>query len=156
MASARPPFDFHSPEGIIYTRMRFLPASRLHGAVVQECLISDGCVVEPGATLERCVLGVRSHIGRDVVLRDTVIIGADRYETDAERAANRERGLPNFTVGQGSVIEKAILDKDCRIGRNVKVVNKAGVLEGEGPNHVIREGIVVIPKGSIVPDDSVI
>src|SRR5439155_5876130 len=75
-----PPFDFHSPEGIIYTRMRFLPASRLSGCTLKDCLISDGCVIGSGARLERCLIGLRSLIGRDVTLRDSIIIGADRYE----------------------------------------------------------------------------
>jgi glucose-1-phosphate adenylyltransferase len=79
LASDNPPFDFNSLEGVIYTRMRFLPASRVRAAQVQHCLISDGCVVEAGARLERCVVGVRSRIGHNVTLRDTILIGADRY-----------------------------------------------------------------------------
>lgn len=156
LASDHPPFDFHSPEGVIYTRMRYLPASRVSAASIKQCLISDGCVVEAGARLERCILGVRSHIGQDVYLRDSVIIGADRFETDAERAENRRRGLPDFTVGAGSVIEGAILDKDCRIGRNVQILNRHHVEEADGPCYVIRDGIVVIPKGTIVPDNTVV
>ena len=66
-------------------------------------------------------MGVRSRIGRNVVLRDTVLIGADRFETDPERAANRQRGVPDIGIGDNSVIEKAIVDKDCRIGRNVHI-----------------------------------
>ena len=90
------------------------------------------------------------------MLRDTVIIGADRFETDAERAANRRRGVPDFGVGDGCVIERAILDKDCRIGRNVRIVNRRGVQDAEGENYVIRDGIVVIPNGAVVPDGTVI
>jgi glucose-1-phosphate adenylyltransferase len=156
LASDNPPFDFHSPEGVIYTRMRFLPASRVSGARLEQTLISDGCIVQPGTELTRCVVGVRSYIGRNVTLRDTVIIGADRYETDAERAANQARGLPSLGVGDGSVIERAILDKDCRVGRNVRIVNRRGLPEGEGENYVIKDGIVVIPKATVVPDGTVI
>jgi glucose-1-phosphate adenylyltransferase len=156
LASDNPPFDFHSPDGVIYTRMRFLPASRVCAASMDQCLISDGCVVERGSRIERCVVGVRSRIGRNVTLRDTVLIGADRFETDAERAANRERGIPDLTVGDGSVIEQAILDKDCRIGRNVRILNREGAMDAEKENYVIRDGIVVIPKSAIVPDNTVI
>lgn len=152
LASDHPPFDFHSPEGIIYTRMRFLPASRIEAAQVEQTLISDGCVIEAGTRMSRCAVGVRSRIGRNVQLRDTVIVGADRYETDAERADNAARGIPSFTVGAGTVIERAILDKDCRIGRNVRIVNKNDLQEHEGDNFVIRDGIVVIPRGFIVHD----
>ncbi|HZT81199.1 MAG TPA: glucose-1-phosphate adenylyltransferase [Gemmataceae bacterium] len=156
LAGDNPPFDFHSPEGIIYTRMRFLPASRVCGASAERCLISDGCVIGSGTRLERCVIGVRSRIGGNVTIRDTVLIGADRFETEAERAANRARGIPDFTVGDGTVIERAILDKDCRIGRNVRIVNERGLTDEEGENYVIRDGIVVIPRGSVVPDGTVI
>jgi glucose-1-phosphate adenylyltransferase len=156
LASDDPPFDFSSPDGVIYTRMRFLPASRVSGAHLDQCLISDGCVVQPGTRIERALVGVRSRIGRNCTVRDTVIVGADRFETDQERTRNRQRGLPDFTMGDGTVIERAILDKDCRIGSNVHIVNKDNKEEDEGPNYVIREGIVVIPKAAVVPDGTVI
>ena len=113
-------------------------------------------MIEPGRSLERCVVGVRSRIGRNVTLRDTVLIGADRFETDAERAANRRRGVPDLGIGDGCVIERAIIDKDCRIGRNVRIVNAAGVQDDEADLYVIRDGIVVIPNGTVVPDGTVI
>ncbi|HXG13437.1 MAG TPA: glucose-1-phosphate adenylyltransferase [Gemmataceae bacterium] len=156
LTSDQPPFDFHSPEGVIYTRMRYLPASRVCAASLKQCLVSDGCVIDYGTRIERSVVGVRSRIGRNVFLRDTVLIGADRFETDAERAANRAQGIPDLGIGDGTVIERAIVDKDCRIGRNVRIVNHCNLHEADGDNFVIRDGIVVIPKGAIVPDSTVI
>jgi len=156
LASDNPPFDFHSPEGVIYTHMRYLPASRLSGAGVQQCLISDGCVIQAGARVERSVIGVRSRIGRNAVVRDTIIIGADRFETDAERAQNRERGVPDLVLGDNCVVERAIIDKDARIGNNVRIVNQKGLAEEAAENYVIREGVVVIPRGSVVRDGTVI
>jgi glucose-1-phosphate adenylyltransferase len=154
LAGENPPFNFHSQEGIIYTRMRFLPASRITGARLEQSLVSDGCVIREGTQITRSVIGIRSRIGRNVTIRDTVIIGADRFETDTERAQNLARGNPDLGVGDGSVIERAILDKDCRIGRQVRIVNKNKLENDEGPNYVIRDGIVVIPKGIAVPDDT--
>ena len=156
LASEHPPFDFHSRDGVIYTRMRFLPASRVSGASLSQCLVSDGCVIQTGTRIERCVVGVRSRIGRDVTMRNSVVIGADRFETDAERAANERRGIPNFGVADGSLIENAILDKDCRIGRNVRIVNEQRQENFEAENYVIRDGIVVIPKATTIPDGTVI
>jgi glucose-1-phosphate adenylyltransferase len=156
LASDDPPFDFHSAEGVIYTRMRFLPASRVCGARLAQCLISDGCVIEQGADLQRCVVGVRSRIGRNATLRDTVMLGADRFETPEDRETNRKRNRPDLGVGEGSLIERAILDKECRIGKNVQIINQRGVKDDEGENFVIRDGIVTIPRGTIVPDGSVI
>jgi glucose-1-phosphate adenylyltransferase len=156
LAGDDPPFDFHSPDGVIYTRMRFLPASRIHGAVLEQCLISDGCIIEPGTRIEHCVVGVRSRIGRNVTLRNSVVIGADRYETEAERTGNERRETPHLGVADGAVIENAILDKDCRIGRNVHIVNQRKLDNYEGDNYVIREGIVVVPKATAIPNGTVI
>jgi glucose-1-phosphate adenylyltransferase len=151
-----PPFDFHSPEGVIYTRMRYLPASRMSGAMLEQCLVSDGCVVGSGTRVSRSVVGVRTRIGHDTTVGDTVIMGADRIETDEDRAGNRRRGLPDFTVGNGTVIENAILDKDCRVGSGVRIINQGKRANADGENYVIRDGIVVIPKGAIVLDGTVI
>jgi glucose-1-phosphate adenylyltransferase len=156
LASSDPPFNFHSPDGVMYTRMRFLPASRINSARLEQCLVSDGCVIQPGTQIERCVIGVRSLIGRNVTLRNTVMIGADRFQPESEKAEDRKRGVPNFGVGEGSVIEQAILDKDCRIGSHVQIVNRRKLSSDDGPNYVIRDGIVVIPKGTVVPDGTII
>jgi glucose-1-phosphate adenylyltransferase len=156
LASDHPPFDFHSPDGIIFTRMRFLPASRIEDAVLKQSLISDGCVVLPGTRIEESLLGVRSRVGRNCILKKVVMIGADRFETDAERIENRRKGVPDLNVGDGSVIERAILDKDCRIGKNVRILNEKKIMEADEGFYAIRDGIVVIPRGSIIPDNFVI
>jgi glucose-1-phosphate adenylyltransferase len=156
LAGDEPPFDFHSPEGVVYTRMRNLPPAHVLGATVEQSLISDGCWVEAGATLDRCVVGVRSRIGRDVVLHETVFNGADRFEDGAERVRNRDRGVPDFGIGDRTVVRRAVIDKDCRIGRDVQIVNRGGVQEAETDLYVIRDGIVVIPNGTVVPDGTVI
>jgi glucose-1-phosphate adenylyltransferase len=151
-----PPFVFHSPEGVMYTRMRYLPASRLSAAQMEHCLVSDGCIVGSGTRIQRCVLGVRTRIGHNVQLRDTVILGTDRFETEVERADDARRGVPSFGVGDGCVIENAILDKDCRIGAGVRISNRKGVENEDGKNYVIRDGVVVIPKSAVLPDGTVI
>ncbi|MBV9122345.1 MAG: glucose-1-phosphate adenylyltransferase [Planctomycetes bacterium] len=156
LASDNPPFDFHSPEGVIYTHMRNLPASRISDAVLEQSLVSDGCIIQEGTRILHSVIGVRSCIGQRVTLRDSVIIGADRFETDAERSANRRGGVPDMGIGDSTLIERAIVDKNCRIGRHVRILNERKLEEDEGTNYVIRDGIVVIPKGATVPDNTVI
>jgi glucose-1-phosphate adenylyltransferase len=156
LASDNPPFDFSAPEGTIYTRMRFLPAARIADANVRQCLISDGCVVLPGSTIEKALLGVRSRVGRNTSIYETVIIGSDDFETDAQRERNREIGRPSFNVGDGCVIARAILDKDCRVGNNVRITNVRNLQREDGKFYSIRDGIVVIPKGAEVPDNTVI
>ncbi len=154
LASSKPPFDFFSQDGVIYTRMRNLPASRIDDATLQECIVSDGCVIGPKTRIERCLIGVRSHVAAGCLLRDTVLIGSDKYETDADRAENRKLGRPNLNIGENTHIERAIVDKDCRIGRGVKLLNTVGQVDADGPNgmYYIRDGIICVPRGSIIPD----
>lgn len=157
LAAAEPSFDFHTPEGVIYSRARFLPASRVLGATVEESLIADGCVIGAGSTIKQSVVGVRSRIGRGVRLGQTVLMGTDFFETAAERRRNRELGQPDCGIGEGSRIERAIIDKNCRIGRNVQIVNAEGVENSEETEHfMIRDGVVVIAKGTSIPDNTVI
>src|SRR5262249_42247282 len=99
LASDAPPFDFHSPEGIIYTRMRFLPASRVNGATLRQCLISDGCVVEEGARLERCGIGGGRPLGENGDLRGQGLVGAARLEARGRGGAEPREGAPGFTAG---------------------------------------------------------
>lgn len=157
LASDRPPFQFHSPsDGVIYTRTRSLPPSRVEGGTFRHAILSDGCAVNTGAHLERVIIGIRSRVGKNVKLNDVIMIGADRYQTDKERAADIASGRPPIGVGDESVIECAILDKDCRIGRGVRIRGDASRPDTESHNHVVREGVVIIPRGAIVPDGAII
>jgi glucose-1-phosphate adenylyltransferase len=156
LASPSPPFDFHSPEGIIYTRMRNLPASRIYGAALEQCLISDGCTIGSGTKIERCVIGIRTHLGQHVALSDTIVNGADRIELERDRLRNRQLGIPDLGVGDHSIVHRAILDKDCRIGANVQIINRRNLKHDEHDHYVIRDGIVVIPNGAIIPDGTII
>jgi glucose-1-phosphate adenylyltransferase len=156
LCDPNPPFEFHDPNGVIYTRMRYLPAARITAARLENAVVSDGCVIGTGSTITRCVLGVRTQVGANVSLKNSVIIGADRYVAPKEMLENERRGLPNLGIGAGSVIQNAILDKDARIGAGVRIVNQENVKNGEGKNFVIRDGIVVIPKGTVVMDGTVI
>jgi glucose-1-phosphate adenylyltransferase len=158
LASSNPPFDFFRQEGVIYTRMRNLPASRIDGAAISECMVADGCVIGGGSTVERCLIGVRSRVGAGCVLRDTVLIGSDDFETDADRVQNAKVGRPNLNIGDESHIERAIVDKDCRIGKRVKLLNTAGKTDADGPNgmYYIRDGIICVPRGAIIPDGTVV
>jgi glucose-1-phosphate adenylyltransferase len=158
LASSKPPFDFFVPEGVIYTRMRNLPASRFNGAVLEESVVADGCVLGTGTRVEHSLVGVRSRIGANCTIRHSVIIGSDKFETDAQRAENRRRGVPDLNVGEGAVIERAILDKDCRVGRGAKLLNREHKQEFDGPNgmYYIRDGIICVPRGGIIPEGTVV
>lgn len=158
LAGPNPPFDFFAPDGVIYTRMRNLPASRINGATLEQSLVADGCSIGADTRIDRCLIGVRSRIGVSCTLRDTVMIGSDKFETDAQRAENRKRNRPDLNIGDGAVVERAILDKDCRIGRGAKLVNRNNLQDVDGPNgtYYIRDGIICVPRGAIIPDGTVV
>lgn len=156
LAREKPAFEFYHPDGPIYTRSRFLPAARIGGATIKDSLISDGCVVQSGTTITHSLLGVRCRFGERCRIIETVVIGADRFETDTERERNRREGIPSMNVGNDCHIERAILDKDCRVGNNVTINYRGKEANVDGDCFYIRDGIVVIPKGMIVPDGKVI
>ena len=97
---------------------------------------------------------MRSVIGSNCEIRDVVLIGSDNYETAAQKRDNERAGRPNLNIGDGTVIERAILDKECRIGRGVKLVNRANQQDFDGPNglYYIRDGIICIPRGTVIPN----
>jgi glucose-1-phosphate adenylyltransferase len=151
----KPPFYFQSEDGPIFTRRRFLPASKVMSATVKRALLSDGCLLYDGAHVEHSIIGVRSLIGKNAVVKDCIIIGADRYETDDERAMVTP-AHPALGISEGAHLERAIVDKNARIGKNVRIVNEKKLQEYDGPHHCIREGIVVIGKDAVIPDGTVI
>ena len=158
LCDENPPFDFYQPEGLIFTRMRNLPASQMVGATLNRCVVADGCRIGAGTVLEHCLIGVRSRIGDNCTLTDTVMIGSDRYEPEGEQKRNVNDGVPLLNVGDNTVITNAILDKDCRIGSNVRIVNAAGHTEYDDPEDRfnIRDGIVCVPRGAVIPNGCVI
>ncbi len=153
--ASTPPFDLNIPNQPVYTHARFLPPTELQGATLNKVLLAEGCSIAD-AEISNSVIGIRSIIGSQVVIRDSVMMGADYYETDEQRAENRRLGRPDIGVGNGSVIEGAILDKKARIGCNVHIRYLPDRPDSETENWVAQDGLVVVPKSGIIPDDTVI
>jgi len=152
LAQPVPPFDFYEGTRPVYTHPRFLPATKVEECVLRSVLLSEGCIVV-GSQIERAVVGIRSRIGPGTIIRDSLVLGADYYESPEEMAAH---GGPPVGIGADTHIENAIVDKNARIGRGVRIVNESGDVERDGDGYYVREGIVVIPKDAVVPDGSVI
>ena len=153
LAGAAPPFELASAEAPIYSRARFLPPSRLDGASVRHSLVSDGCLIGDGAVIENSVIGLRCRIGKNVVIRNSVILGNDFYESADDLAADASRGLPPLGIGDGTIIEGAIVDKNVRIGRRTRIVNEHGwETTADSDRFTVRDGVAVVPKDAIVPD----
>jgi glucose-1-phosphate adenylyltransferase len=153
LAKAEPPFALASADAPIFTRARFLPPSRFDGATVRESLIADGCQICPGAVIENSVIGLRCRIGENVQIRNSILLGNDYFPRPEDNATDRVDGRPPLGIGAGSLIEGAIIDKNCHIGRNVRAVNASGVENSPESDHaMVVDGILVIPKESVLPD----
>lgn len=155
LASPVPRFNFYMEDSPIYTRARLLPASKIQGASVLNSLISEGCLIEQ-ARIESSLIGIRSIVGRDCLIRNTYLMGMDYYETEKDRELDRRTGLPTVGIGNGSIVENAIIDKNARVGRNVRIQNLEERSTYEDDKVVVRDGIVVVPRGGVVPDGYII
>jgi glucose-1-phosphate adenylyltransferase len=155
LTTENPPFDFFSPDRPIYTHGRFLPGSEIHGSKLQGVLLGDGCRIED-AQVTDSVIGLRSFIASGVTISRSVIMGADYYETIDDLKANDQRGRPRIGIGDGTIIDGAIIDKNARVGNQVHIRWLEGRPDGETENWVMREGLVIVPKNAIIPDGTVI
>jgi glucose-1-phosphate adenylyltransferase len=146
MASPNAEFSILDPENQVFTKARFLPPSRLDGVTVKNSLISNGCVIGEGTVLENCLVGLRGRIGKNVRLKNVIVMGNDFYPLSEEDS-------PIMGIGDNCVIEETIIDKNCFIGNNATIVNSENIpLTPEKEYGMIRDGIVCIKKGAVIPD----
>lgn len=153
----RPPFSFYDEDAPIYTRQRYLPPSKLLDCNVRESIISEGCILK-NCSITHSVLGVRSRVESGCTIEDTLIMGADYYQPFAERQSDCQTTQIPLGVGADTVVRRAIIDKNARIGCNVQIINKDRVEEAEREKQgfYIRSGIVVVLKNAVIPDGTVI
>lgn len=153
LAQANPPFDLVCPEAPVYSRPRYLPPAIIEGATIEGSLIADGCRIGSGTVIENSVIGLRCLIGEGVTIKDSIIMGSDYFDTYDEVERGLAAGEPPVGIGSGSVIEGAILDKNCRVGENVVVKPKPGVESSDEYGQcVIRDGIPILVKDGVLPD----
>ena len=154
-----PPFSFYDEKSPIYTRQRYLPPSKLLDCHIQESMIGEGCILK-NCAITHSVLGIRSRVEAGSTIEDTLIMGADYYQPFAERQSGMDCDQEQVALGIGSdtIIRRAIVDKNARIGCNVKIINKDNVQEAERESQgfYIRSGIVVVLKNAVIADGTVI
>lgn len=139
-----PAFDLFHPTRPVFTRPRFLPPTRYIGqCAIERSLLADGCMFQD-CRIEHSVIGIRTTVRAGAAIRDSIVLGHDFYEDPA--------GGPPLGIGEGAVIEGAIVDKNVRIGRGARIVNTRGIREHEERLYAIRDGIICIPKGTVIPD----
>ncbi len=153
LAAPLPKFNFFNAEAPIYTRSRYLPPSKLHGCDIDNSLVSEGCIMN-GVFARNSIVGLRSRLEKGVRVEDSIIMGSDFFETIEEIADDYTSGAPHLGIGENTLIRKAIIDKDVRIGKNVRLLNLNGIEHADGENgrYYIREGIIIVPKGAVIPD----
>ena len=156
LAQPLPPFNFFEPNAPIYTQDRYLPASKLNKCAIDHVVIGDGSILTD-SSLHHCVLGIRSFVGEGSSLEDTVVMGADYYEGDAQLEANTAKGRPHLGIGKGCRIKGAIIDKNARIGDGCVLVAD-GKADGTyaGGAVIIRDGVLVVPKGTSLPPGTIV
>jgi len=156
LAQPLPPFNFFESNAPIYTQDRYLPASKLNKCAIDHVVIGDGSILTDSA-LKHCILGIRSFVGENSSLEDVVVMGADYYETDEQLRVNIARGRPRVGIGKGCRIKRAIIDKNARIGDGC-VLSPEGNADGDYVNGavVIRDGVLVVPKGAVLPAGTVL
>jgi len=155
LTSLLPRFNFFDMTAPIFSRPRFLPGSKINGATIEHSIVSDGCIINQ-ARLIQSIIGLRCIVGAGSELRRVVSLGCDYYEALESILENEKSGRPRIGIGKNARIENAIIDKNARIGDNV-VISPAGKPENvDHPLYYIRDGVVVIPKGAIIPHGTVI
>jgi glucose-1-phosphate adenylyltransferase len=150
LAQPLPLFNFYMHTTPVYTHARFLPATKINRCTIDHVVVGDGSIITD-ATLKHCVIGIRAMVREGSRLEDVVMMGADLYESEEELKENAARGLPNVGVGRGCNIRGSIIDKNARIGDGC-VLSPEGKANGDYPHDImIRDGVLVVPKGAVIP-----
>jgi glucose-1-phosphate adenylyltransferase len=157
LTSKIPKFNLFDAEAPVFTRARYLPPSKVEESEINDSIISDGCIIT-GAKLNNSVVGLRSRISKGVQMDASYMMGADYYQTFEDMRGDVDKGLPRVGIGEGTIIKRAIIDKNARIGKNARLLNEAGVVETDGPGgaYFIRDSIIIVPKNAVIGDGTVI
>jgi glucose-1-phosphate adenylyltransferase len=155
LTNTAPSFNFYDEQGPIYTNRRHLPSTKVNSSSVRSSILAEGSIIDD-SEIDRTIVGIRSIISNGSRIYQSVLMGADYYESDESRAENERSGMPNIGIGRNCLIQNAIIDKNARIGDNSVLVNRDGVDNHDGEDYYIREGIVIVPKDATIPSETVV
>jgi len=150
-----PLFNLFDNKNVVYSRARMLPPAKISGTTLERTLIAEGCIIN-ASRVENSVVGIRSRIGQGSTIVSCYMMGSDYYETLAEITHNAERSLPKLGIGDRCYIKNVIIDKNCRIGNDVRINGGAHLPDADHSLYVVKDGIVVLKKGAVLPDGFVI
>ncbi len=155
LTEAIPPFNLFDSAQTIYTRPRMLPPAKISGTLIDRAIIAEGSIIHAASVIQS-VIGIRSRIGKDTVVKNVYIMGCDYYETIDQINEKIQAGKPILGIGERCVIEDAIVDKNCSIGNDVVIRGGAHLEKTDHPLYTIKDNIVVIKKGAVIPNGFVI
>jgi len=155
LTEAIPPFNLFDSAQTIYTRPRMLPPAKISGTMIDRAIIAEGSIIH-AATISQSVIGIRSRIGKDTVVKNVYIMGCDYYETIDQINEKIHAGKPILGIGERCVIEDAIVDKNCSIGNDVVIKGGAHLEKTDHPLYTVKDNIVVIKKGAVIPNGFII
>ncbi len=156
LASIKPQFNFYDEDMPIYTHRRYLPATKLNFCSFSSSLASEGSIIT-NASIVNSIIGVRTLIESGASLNGVYCMGATFYETDVQKAENRKNGIPNVGIGEGTLIRKAIIDMNARIGMGCRIgIDDLDRKDGDFENYSIHDGIIVIHKNAVIPNGTII
>ena len=150
-----PPFNLFDNQKVVYSRARMLPPAKISGTTLEKTIIAEGSIIN-ASRIENSVIGVRSRIGHGSTIVSCYIMGNDYYETINEISSNKEKGIPQCGIGDRCYIKNTIVDKNCRIGNDVRINGGSHLEPSDHALYTVKDGIVVIKKQAILPDGYVI
>ena len=150
-----PLFNLFDNNKTVYSRARMLPPAKISGTTLEKTIIAEGSIIH-ASRIEQSVVGIRSRIGHGTTVVSTYIMGNDYYETLEEMELNTSKGLPKIGIGERCYIKDAIIDKNCRIGNDVRINGGSHLANTDHPLYTVKDGIVVVKKTAILPDGFVI
>jgi glucose-1-phosphate adenylyltransferase len=150
-----PPFNLFDNAKIVFSRARMLPPAKISGTTLEKTIIAEGCIIH-ASRIENSVVGIRTRIGNGTTIVSSYIMGSDYYETLAEIQHSNDRGIPKIGIGERCYIKNAIIDKNCRIGNDVRINGGVHLPNSDHSLYTVKDGIVVVKKEAIVTDGFVI
>jgi glucose-1-phosphate adenylyltransferase len=146
-----PEFNLFDNTRAIYTRPRMLPPAKISGTTLQHAIIAEGSIIN-ASRIENSIIGIRSRIGADTTILNAYLMGSDFYETLDDMSEDQQSGVPLLGIGQRCHIENALIDKDCRIGDDVRIIGGTHLQDTDNNLFAVKDGVIVIKKGAILPN----
>ena len=150
-----PPFNLFDNSKAVYTRARMLPPAKISGTTLEKTIIAEGCIIN-ASRVENSVIGIRTRIGTGTTIVSSYIMGTDFYETLEDMNNSVSKGIPKLGIGERCYIKNAIIDKNCRIGNDVRINGGHHLANSDHSLYTVKEGVIVVKKGAILPDGFVI